>query len=156
MFVLQEHQLSGPLKNIKLCQDHFTPDSYDDLELKKDAYPSLHVPCPLIPMSMKDSKTIQFKVRNTAFGQTSKTQTRLMKPPETGGKNVPEARDKFKSDTPETSTIQGYSAKCVVMNCINPRGTYCHTFPKEDETQRQAWIKACIGKFLVNFNINFY
>ena len=142
--------------NIKLCQDHFTPDNYDDLELKKDAYPSLQVPCPLIPMLgaiiMKDSKTIQFKVRNTAFGQTSKTKLHLMKPPETSGINEPEARVKFKSGASETSTIQGYSAKCVVLNCTNPRGTYCHSFPKEDETQRQAWIKACIGKFLVNFN----
>ena len=75
-----------------------------------------------------------------------------MKPPETSGRNEPETREKFKSGASETSTIQGYSAKCVVLNCTNPRGTYCHSFPKEDETQRQAWIKACIGKFLVNFN----
>ena len=74
---------------------------------------------------------------------------RLMKPLEIGGRNKSETEDQFKS---VPSTIQGYRAKCVVLNCTNPRGTYCHTFPKEDETQRQAWIKACIGKFLVNFN----
>ena len=96
-------------------------------------------------MNLKGSKIIQFKVRNTAFGQTSKPQMRLIKPPEASVRNEPETGDQFES-TPETSAIQGYIAKCVVLNCTNPRGTYCHTFPKEDETQRQAWIKACIGK----------
>ena len=35
-YSIKEFQLSGPLKNMKLCQAHFTPDSYnDDLVLRK-------------------------------------------------------------------------------------------------------------------------
>ena len=36
LYSIKEFQLSGPLKNMKLCQAHFTPDSYnDDLVLRK-------------------------------------------------------------------------------------------------------------------------
>ena len=67
---MQEYQLTGSWKQIKVCQAHFTPDSYQDLNLKNDANPTLHVPCPLIPLcgkkGLKDKQG--FKVRNMAFG----------------------------------------------------------------------------------------
>jgi len=137
---MQEFQLSGPLKNMKLCQTHFTPDSYDDhLVLRKDAYPSLQVPCPLIPWSK--GKNVPYKVRNAAYGQPSDDST-----PKKTGPKILQSKPLAASTPAVTSAIQGFSTKCIVINCTNPSSTFCHAFPKEDETQRQAWIRACIGK----------
>jgi len=137
---MQEFQLSGPLKNMKLCQAHFTPDSYsDDLVLRKDAYPSLQVPCPLIPWFK--GKNVPYKVRNAAYGQPSDDAT-----PKKTGPKILQSKPLAASTSAVTSAIQGFSTKCIVINCTNPSSTFCHAFPKEDETQRQAWIRACIGK----------
>ena len=137
--------MTGPIKNIKLCQSHFTPESYnDDLVLRPEAYPSLNVPCPLIPWTksgpFQGSKTVPYKVRNTGYGQPVSVTT----PNKTYGKTD---GVKIESSSPVmTSAIQGFSTICVVANCTNPRSTYCHSFPKEDESQRQSWIRACTGK----------
>ena len=106
----------------------------------KDAYPSLQVPCPLIPWFK--GKNVPYKVRNASYGQPSDDAT-----PKKTGPKILQSKPLAASTHAVTSAIQGFSTKCIVINCTNPSSTFCHAFPKEDETQRQAWIRACIGKF---------
>ena len=55
-----ETLFTGAWKQIRICQAHFTPESYDGQNLKKDAYPTLNVPCPLIPMCGKKGLQVGF------------------------------------------------------------------------------------------------
>ena len=78
---MQEYEFTGSWKQIRICQAHFTPESYDGQNLKKDAYPTLNVPCPLIPMCGKKGLQVgflKFGMNETCLQTSTNINVRLM------------------------------------------------------------------------------